>query len=209
VTQTFWIEPTDDTAVGLRTYTGADRSGWTCEDGWHDSSVTYTGRAPAIVDEQGIEHQQPPPEGEQDWPTTCARCGIDIPDPIHQHWSQRIWRRTDTGEERFNHSNPDVATADIPIAEPGACWNAHWMPSAVDGVYLMVRCPDGHDWAVDSRASNCGLPDDDEHRCWVRHGDPRECRVTVDKNGLTCPSGAGSIQTPNWHGFLRDGLLVE
>lgn len=76
-----------------------------------------------------------------------------------------------------------------------------------DGICLMVRLPNGHDWMVDSEASNCtrkGEP----HQCWVRHGDPRECRVSVDKNGDTCAAGAGSIQGGDWHGFLRDGVLA-
>lgn len=30
----------------------------------------------------------------------------------------------------------------------------------------------------------------------------------VAKNGLTCAAGAGSIATPNWHGYLRHGELV-
>jgi hypothetical protein len=73
----------------------------------------------------------------------------------------------------------------------------------------MVRCPDGHDWCVDSEASNCTRKNE-EHHCWVRHGYPPECNVTVDKNDPnTCHAGAGSIQTPGWHGFLRDGILVE
>lgn len=76
-----------------------------------------------------------------------------------------------------------------------------------DGIYLMVRLPDGHDWAVDSEASNCTKPGE-PHHCWIRHGDPRECRVTVDKNGDTCAAGAGSIASPNWHGFLQNGVLV-
>jgi hypothetical protein len=32
--------------------------------------------------------------------------------------------------------------------------------------------------------------------------------LTVDKNGDTCAAGAGSILTPAWHGFLRNGELV-
>jgi len=60
---------------------------------------------------------------------------------------------------------------------------------------------------MDDRASNCGSRDDDEHRCWVRHGEPPD--LTVDKQGLTCTAGAGSIVTDTWHGFLRGGYLVD
>jgi len=58
---------------------------------------------------------------------------------------------------------------------------------------------------IDSRASNCTLPDDNVHKCWVRHGEAPN--FTVDKNGATCAAGAGSIQTSNWHGFLRNGVF--
>ena len=44
------------------------------------------------------------------------------------------------------------------------------------------------------------------HRCWCRHGEPPN--ITVDKNGPTCPAGAGSIQCNDWHGYLRNGELV-
>ncbi|MET0602946.1 MAG: hypothetical protein ABW167_13260 [Baekduia sp.] len=85
-----------------------------------------------------------------------------------------------------------------------------------DGLSVIVRCPGGHprngiedpgyDWYVDAPANNCtrrGEP----HRCWVRHGDPRDGTLHVDKNGDTCAAGAGSIVTPRWHGFLHGGQL--
>lgn len=50
------------------------------------------------------------------------------------------------------------------------------------------------------------MPDDAEHRCWIRHGEPP--LITVDKNGLTCAAGAGSIQCRDYHGFLRDGSFT-
>lgn len=46
------------------------------------------------------------------------------------------------------------------------------------------------------------------HKCWVRHGTPPGEVVHVDKNGITCGAGAGSIAIPNWHGFLHNGELV-
>lgn len=73
--------------------------------------------------------------------------------------------------------------------------------------HLMVVCPDGHWWDIDSRANNCTLPKDMVHHCWIRHGEPPQ--ITVDKNGVTCSAGAGSIQTPKWHGYLREGMLTD
>lgn len=73
------------------------------------------------------------------------------------------------------------------------------------GPHLHVMTPGG-EWNIDSRASNCTLPYDYEHRCWVRHGEPPN--ITVDKNGRTCAAGAGSIQCGTYHGFLRAGELT-
>lgn len=120
------------------------------------------------------------------------------------------YRRVDTGE----------VYAHLKDAPPGAMWDAPWMHDYgksrggflmagpnTDGRFLIVRMPNGHDWMIDSRCSNCTLPEDDDHRCWVRHGEPPN--LTVDKNGRTCSAGAGSIQSGNWHGFLRNGELVQ
>lgn len=199
--QTFWLARTDEVAVGLRRYTDGD-GGFDCAHGHHHALV-YTGTESAEYEgTTEVDHSDPR------WPRTCAQlCGYEFADDDHwQRWTELLYRRTDTGELRVLHQSAPEA----PLAEPGACWDAWWMPFSRgdDGICLVVRCPDGHDWMVDSRASNCGSPGDDVHHCWVRHGDPRECRVTVDKNGVTCSAGAGSIQTPNWHGFLRDGQLV-
>ena len=73
------------------------------------------------------------------------------------------------------------------------------------GRILSVQTPGGK-WIIDSRCSNCTKPDDNGHRCWVRHGEPPN--VTVDKNGGTCAAGGGSIIAGKWHGFLRNGELV-
>jgi len=72
--------------------------------------------------------------------------------------------------------------------------------------HLHVVLPNDHWWDIDGRASNCTLKDDKAHRCWVRHGEPPT--ITVDKNGLTCSAGAGSIQADDYHGFLQNGSLT-
>lgn len=212
--KTFWLEPTDQVAVGLRRYSHRTGDTWDCAGGYHQALV-YTGTELAeFTEELGRRHLTSRPQVEHDdpwWPTECAQgCGYQFTDDDQwQEWQELLYRRTDTGELRVLHQG--APAPDAPAAEPGACWDAWWMPDnwkGSDGIALMVRCPGGHDWHVDSRASNCGRPDDDVHKCWLRHGDPRKCRVTVDKNGDTCSAGAGSIGTPNWHGFLRDGVLV-
>jgi hypothetical protein len=77
-----------------------------------------------------------------------------------------------------------------------------------DGLSVVAVCPDGTHWRIDSRCSNCGRPEDDVHRCWIRDGDPRTGRLTVSKGSdesRTCKAGGGSIQTANYHGMLKDG----
>jgi hypothetical protein len=75
-----------------------------------------------------------------------------------------------------------------------------------DGQHLHVLTPGGT-WDVDQRCSNCGLPNERTHRCWVRHGVPPN--VHVDKSGNTCSAGAGSIVCGNYHGFLHNGYLTD
>lgn len=80
--------------------------------------------------------------------------------------------------------------------------------AAHDGDAVVCVLPDGHHWHIDSFANNCTKPDDKEHRCWVRHGS-KPGVIHVDKNGLTCSAGAGSIATPEFHGFLHNGELYS
>ncbi len=122
------------------------------------------------------------------------------------------WKRLDTGEiKRHTHN-----------FGPGAMWFATWYALEKKGpngetLYgydwdnqttppLIVTTPSGGDWNIDSRASNCTMPNDRLHRCWVRHGDPPN--VTVDKAGHTCGAGAGSIISRDYHGFLRNGQFT-
>jgi hypothetical protein len=200
-TQTYWLEPTDRVQVGLRRYTRHDGA-WTCEAGWHQA-MTLTGTAPVVLNAEGLEVSPGivTPHDDPRWPAACEKeCGYQFTeDDQWQDWSHRLYRRTDTGEE--------MGLRDAP---PGASWNAWWLPESYrgpDGLALVVKCPNGRDWNVDSQASNCTRPGQ-PHQCWVRHGDPRECRVTVDKNGETCAAGAGSILAGDYHGFLRDGVLT-
>lgn len=121
-----------------------------------------------------------------------------------------LYRRTDTGELQ-------------PLNDfgPGAMWFAPWL----DNIYkpqlkhvLVVKTPGG-DWIIDSQASNCTKPQkkvgedgwtarrQEDHHCWILHGEPPN--VTVDKDGNTCEAGGGSIVCGGFHGFLRNGFLVN
>lgn len=141
-----------------------------------------------------------PPKDDPRWPTHCEYCHQPLPEnTTYQVFVERIYRRTDTGELMLLRDAP-----------PGAMWDAWWYgecSKGPDGRSIIVKCPpDGWEWLIDGPASNCTMKGDTVHRCWVRHGEPPN--LTVDKNGVTCAAGAGSIQTPKWHGFLRNGELV-
>jgi hypothetical protein len=139
------------------------------------------------------------------WPTHCA-CGYEFPDSVgRQFFPEELYGREGTAE-----------LVTLRNAPHGAMWYATWMEDypamcGPDGKALVVKVH-GREWLVDSRASNCTMPDDNVHKCWIRHGSPPN--VTVDKQGHTCAAGAGSIwvgmNSPDgWHGFLRNGFLEE
>jgi len=96
------------------------------------------------------------------------------------------WRRVDTGEEQKGPY----------LFGPGAMWYMPWLEARYptepdrpqpwgrgpDGRILHVQTPGGG-WIIDGRANNCTMKDDNEHRCWIRHGTPPN--ITADKNGNT------------------------
>ena len=97
---------------------------------------------------------------------------------------------------------------DLPV---GALWASAdpVYTKGADGLAVFCRLPEGHTWYIDSRASNCTMPTDNSHRCWVRHGTKGEA-LTVDKMGASCKAGGGSINVEGiWHGFLTKGRLVS
>jgi hypothetical protein len=147
-----------------------------------------------------------PAAGDPRWPAACE-CGVtfensDTMERGGQMFVHRLHKRSDNGEL--------VTLRDAPA---GAMWLAWWMKH--EGRFwdwdnqteapLICKTPGG-EWNIDGRASNCTMPNDRVHRCWVRHGNPPI--ITVDKNGQTCAAGGGSIAQPNWHGFLSNGELV-
>lgn len=132
------------------------------------------------------------------------------------------------------HDNNHRWWPSLSLVPPGAMWDADWWhgtdKAGPDGLCLIVKLPNNSDWAIDGRCYNCDSPcktcgiqyqhhpfwagpdggvcmyeDVRPHKCWVRHGVPP--LITVDKNGVTCGAGAGSIQSGDWHGFLTNGVL--
>ena len=76
------------------------------------------------------------------------------------------------------------------------------------GHFLLVL-PCGHNWGGGRRASNCTLPFEKTHRCWVLIG--QLPKLTLNKAGPTCDAGRGSIICGGcgWHGHLNSGVFTE
>ena len=137
-------------------------------------------------------------------PTKCE-CGMEAPPDAHhqlfyQHWWSNPLGKPEPGDvffaEYYHH----------PDAKRALC---RWDNCEDPRGHLKVILPNGHEWDVDGRASNCTKPDDRLHRCWVRHGDPlNPSTLHVDKAGNTCNAGAGSILSGDYHGFLHHGMLT-
>lgn len=194
----FWIEPTGRDRVYLRRY----ESGSTCPNGSYHQAMVFIGEESESSRSIGDDH----PHNDPRWPTSCEKCGNAFSDSDEwQRFRRAIYIRPDTGEE--------MLLSDAPI---GACWNASWFAErrekgfyvGPDGKCLVVKTPGGK-WMIDSRASNCTIPEDDVHKCWIRHGCPEDGTLHVDKNGHTCGAGAGSIVCGNYHGFLHHGHLID
>jgi len=211
----FFLEPTDLVRVELRRFTfAAERtcvaSEWGC-----DASVRIQEQAPRedwIEDnlERRIWRAREEAVGREDprWPACCDRCGIAFGD-------ESVWQ---VAPHPLFSGAPDGRLYTIRDAPAGAMWDAVWFEGAPaytgpDGIALVVRTPGG-EWMVDSEASNCTRKGDRSHKCWIRHGDPRDPQglrtgrpLHVDKAGDTCSAGAGSIVCGTYHGFLHGGFL--
>lgn len=149
-----------------------------------------------------------------DIPAVCVHCGVveDIRLKVSSTGMGAVWVRKDTGERRNR-------VREFP---PGALYFADWEDFGRTDAQgrrlygldwdnqleppLHVVTPSGA-WNIDSRASNCTMKHDRQHRCWVRHGVPPA--IHVDKSGHTCAAGAGSIALPRYHGFLHNGMLTR
>jgi len=118
--------------------------------------------------------------------------------------TSNVFRLADGREVDGSRDLPPGAVYFAPILADFLCPHE---PTCAE--HLHAVCPNGRHWDVDSRASNCTLPDDAKHRCWVRHGNPRQpSSLHVDKDGFTCAAGAGSIQAGDYHGFLAHGAFT-
>ncbi len=219
--QCFYLVPSGRQRLWLRRYQSESHGQCPSAEGYHNA-MTLVGDTAEKKNPQGYIEGVPPEVYQDDprWPVKCG-CGYEfrILEDTWQVFTRSLFRREDTGAETT-----------IEDAPAGAIWNAWWNADiwhGEDGLNLMCKMPGDHHWNIDGCASNCDSPcarchvprhacqckypngyvDSRPHKCWVRHGTPPN--LTVDKNGITCGAGAGSILVPGWHGYLRNGILQE
>lgn len=176
-------------------------------------SFSSGGSCPNSEHQSGHDYQIPAPDGDltNDWidpnsypqenfPTHCS-CGYEFT-------KDNTWQIFTIGQYISKDRPGELFSIRTPPA--GAIWRATWYEDiksmcGIDGKSYIVETPAGP-WHIDGTASNCDLPDVD-HKCWCRHGEAPN--FTIDKNGVTCSAGAGSILIRGYHGFLRDGYLID
>lgn len=224
----FLLNPTDRVAEFLRRYAGSSQ----CSVfGYHSVSV-YIGDREARPDDacgDKVDHSDPR------WPTHCD-CGYEFKE--NDTWQYRVdalYQRSDTLELTTLNKAPVGAMwfapwmSDIPeMTGPDGNTLMVRLPGKHDWIV------DGRASNCDSPCSKCGKPynahvvnglcapipkgenydqekhyyhDARPHKCWVRHGEAPN--IHVDKNGVTCGAGAGSIAVPSYHGFLHNGHLTD
>lgn len=176
---------------------------------YHDASVRLVD-GPALGD-WGIGGDKADYSPDR-WPQACDGCDRAW-DEILRGEDPSLLQRMIFRTRLYDTADGEPAPGDLFWAdwkhwpEPCSSWRvpttcgAGW--SNCDGRHLIAVLPNGQHWDIDSRASNCTLLEDQEHRCWVRTGDPPA--LTAGKGGRTCSAGAGSISVPGWHGFLVAG----
>ena len=102
---------------------------------------------------------------------------------------------------------------------PGAVWDISKFGNyrkGSDGRSLVVMTPYGY-WFMDGKCLTCTRKDDNNHRCWVRHGSPENRTLCIDKKGDTCEAGAGSVGIKksehdtaySYHARLMKNTLIE
>lgn len=194
----FFIERTGMDRISLR----RSADGPCCDGGEHSrhQAAVAIAEEPSSDESSGDVH----PHDDPRWPKVCERCGYEFRD------EDRWWLDRDHIYRRHDDPAVEMVLAEAPV---GACWNAEWYAEhgdhwvGPDGRSLWVKLPGGHDWGIDSTASNCkqrNIP----HKCWVREGRPEDGNLTVLRGSIPGHVGAGSIDTGAWHGYLDHGELV-
>lgn len=198
-TPCFWIEPSGLQLTYLRRYVYRESRECCGPDGYHHAMV-FLDRREEVRGIDGVVEAQHHDLDDPRWPTQCEACDYRFTDEDPKQLFGRSLYRSDDG-----------VVETLEVWQPGAMYDAEWLPwKGYDGRSLEVKLPNGRWWNIDGWATNCTKPEDRDHRCWVRHGEVP--LLTVDKDGLTCAAGAGSIASGegenHYHGFLQNGVLT-
>jgi hypothetical protein len=201
----FFLTPIARVRLRLRRYSFKDNRPCVNGHDYHNAEATLYDEDQPL--DKNRTHGDLHPHDDPAWPKSCDRCDYEFVD--EDHWQ--------LNPDRLYESSADHKPMTIHEAPPGAMWYADWYSEnfkGPDGRCLVVRCPNGHDWIIDSQASNCTKPDDKEHNCWYREGTPPNITI-VHPHPKSCRAGAGSIGigSPDkgdyYHGFLRGGKLTD
>jgi hypothetical protein len=183
----FWVEPDGKALHTLRRYRRGDSHD--CPEGDYHYSIVEVGEHDvrwADGDDGGhyiaaidvAEYA-----GDPRWPTHCA-CGYEFTEDDHWQVNQEpIYVAEDGRRAWTSHAYHRKPT-------PGAMFDTFWRPELrkEDGLAISVVCPDGAVWCIDDEATSGGH--------WTRTGTAP--KLTVQP----------SIQTPDYHGHLTDGVLT-
>lgn len=180
------ITATDQASLALRRYAMDACAGNPYGAGSHDAR-TLIGTAPVVVlDERGtwdVEMETPAPTDPR-WPPRCA-CGyVFLEADVWQLSRDRLYARPDSDARLTLHE-----------VTPGMLWDAPWYIDedgdcvGPDGRSLVVRLPDGTNWAIDAPSTHGAH--------WTRLGTPPLISATP------------SILSTRYHGWLRNGVLSD
>lgn len=225
----FLVEDSGVSKVTLRRYCQYDKPHRACSVhpyGYHNATVEI-GEIPTVKTGDCYLASLDTPRDDPRWPTHCV-CGYEFAPEDDWQTSQDEFMVPAPGNEgvepnRWVRRELPAGAMYFPCwmqPKPDNSWTGIGFSEPTDGSVLTVICPQNPDgtgqaeWIVDGYCSNCDRKGE-RHHCWCRHG--QAPWITVDKtppdDGLgTCNAGAGSIwigMPQGWHGFLRDGWLVD
>ena len=180
----FMLQPTDMAEHSLRRFT------WTVPNKCSHHASMSLGNVDFVSEYDGSGDDRWPHDDPQ-WPKCCETCGYEFADG--DQWQNNLKRLFAT---------PDGSLYTMDSAPVGAMRVSDWNHAvnskehlaAGGGPHLQVKCPDACWWDIDSPAST------NYHEGgsgWSRSGEPPN--VTANP----------SIQTGSYHGWLRNGTLVE
>ncbi len=202
------VTPCDECTDGhasLRWLSACPSSYGTGKPGIHNAEA-HVGKTDRLEDWDAFGSPEDYPD--ERWPTKCDHCEAPVPPRTTRRPTELGATGVEAHYQVFTKRLYDTASGK---PEPGDVYYTSWH-DGIDcpywdncgGKHLHGVCPNGEDWDIESRASNCTQPDERTHRCWVTHGSAEDGTLHVDKAGHTCAAGAGSIQVTGWHGFLHE-----